>query len=296
MGCKASKMCCPAARNKKRKAKKELQKTQELSDLTEKQHESNDKLHEIQDLQHKHQEEKAALAEAHKTELEVRVQKLLEQARRDTDAEIARCLSQQAAAMKVKLDEKCAELQRSYDQEKAALTEKYDKLTTSLQETIDDLNSQLNSFKEKMKRIEESVLTQDFRRHIQDHGSPGQFWEQELQSLHFVIEMKSELLREQDKRLLNHEATMDRNVTLEERVRSLQQESEALRVQTQNQAVVTMRLSEELLSTQASLEKEIQLREQLQRDKEQHLYRTVNGDCPPQFSLPTTKEMSLIVT
>ncbi|MEE6478380.1 hypothetical protein FKM82_011838 [Ascaphus truei] len=255
MGCRTSRMCCPRAWNKKRPKAKQLEQiSQELSDLTAKCHGRNEELQkrkdherEIGDILQKHQEEKTTLAEAHKAEMETQARELLAQARRDADTEVLKRLSEQATAMKTELEEKCAELQRSYDQEKTSLTETYQKLTTSLQETVEELNSQLASFREKMKRVEESVLNQDYKRHVQDHGSPGQFWEQELQSLHFVIEMKSELIRDQDKRLLRLETTMDRNGVLEERVRSLQQEREALRVQTQNQAAVTIASSHRLL-------------------------------------------------
>lgn len=42
----------------------------------------------------------------------------------------------------------------------------------------------------------------------QDYGSPSQFWEQELESLHFVIEMKNERIHHLDKKLLNLEAVV----------------------------------------------------------------------------------------
>ncbi|KAE8613847.1 hypothetical protein XENTR_v10007893 [Xenopus tropicalis] len=178
------------------------------------------------------------------------------QAQKDRDADIAKLLLEQAATIKVEMEEKLAELQKSNEQEKASLTETHQQLIDSLQ----------------------------------DHGSPGQFWEQEIQSLHFVIEMKSELIREQDKRLRSHKSTMERNLVLEERSRTLQQENEALKVQTQKQGAVTVRLSEELLSTQATLEKQIHLREKLEREKEQNLYRAVNGDIPQQFSLQSNAQ------
>ncbi|XP_063784768.1 coiled-coil domain-containing protein 69 [Pseudophryne corroboree] len=303
MGCRASKMCCPRPRNKSRqKAKQSDQTSRELNDLTD--DGSSDLLQKIKDheqelrnLLQRHQEEKIALEDVNKAKLETRERELLDQARRDAEVEIEKRLSEQTSIIKSDMERKCAELQESHSQQNASLTETYQKLTTSLQETVAGLNAQLASFREKMKRVEDSVLNQDYKRHVQDYGSPGQFWEQELQSLHFVIEMKNELIQEQDKRLLIQKDTMDRNVILEEKVRALQQETEALRVQTQNQAMRTIRLTEELLSTQVALEKEQQLREQLQHDKEQHLYRAVNGDGPPPFSLPVAnQEVSIMVT
>lgn len=40
---------------------------------------------------------------------------------------------------------------------------------------------------------------------LQAHGSPGAFWESEQESLLFVIEMKSERLREQNGKLQDME-------------------------------------------------------------------------------------------
>lgn len=45
-----------------------------------------------------------------------------------------------------------------------------------LQETIDGLNSQLEAFQAKMKRVEESILSRDYKKHIQVGGrTPGAF-------------------------------------------------------------------------------------------------------------------------
>ncbi|XP_053319459.1 coiled-coil domain-containing protein 69 [Spea bombifrons] len=304
MGCKASRLCCLRARNKKQRKEKRKETSQELNDPTDNFHGLNDLLQkiahheqEIKEILQKHQEEKRSMAEVHKTEMEAQKQELLEQVRRDRDADVEKRLSEQASAMKKELDAKFAELQAAYEQENLLLKENYEEITTSLQETVIGLNSQLASFQEKMKRVEESVLNQDYKKHIEDHGSPGQFWEQELQSLHFVIEMKRGLIQEQEKKLFKHQEIADRNLELEEKVSRMEHEIEALTAKIQNQTAITIRLTEELLSSQNALEKEQQLREQLQWEKEQYLYQAVNGEGPRPLSLPTsTKEVSLMAT
>ncbi|XP_068018162.1 coiled-coil domain-containing protein 69 isoform X2 [Melanerpes formicivorus] len=163
------------------------------------------------------------------------------------------------------------------------------------QETIQELKSQLKAFQERMKRVEESLLSTDYKKHIQEHGSPGPFWEQELESLHFVIEMKNEHIHGLDKKLLNLEAVAERNLLLEEKVKTLQQENEDLQVRTQNHLVMARQLSEELLAARGALEKELQLREQAQRDKEELLYRVLHGADGASF--PTAAgEVPLIAT
>ncbi|NWJ12012.1 CCD69 protein, partial [Crypturellus undulatus] len=181
-------------------------------------------------------------------------------------------------------------------------------------ETIDALNSQLKSFQEKMKRVEESLLSKDYKKHIEEHGSPSPFWEQELESLHFVIEMKNEHIHGLDKKLLNLESVVEQNLLLEEKVKTLQQENEDLHARTQNHLIMSRylpspgrasvhtcrwhlqweqhvpfarrQLSEELVAARGALEKESQLREQARREKEELLYRVLRGEDTAALALP----------
>nr|XP_031361930.1 coiled-coil domain-containing protein 69 [Lonchura striata domestica] len=203
-------------------------------------------------------------------------------------------LKEQLDALRREHTETLQELQGAHEQEKLLLTESHHRSEAVLQEKIQELNSQLKSFQERMKRVEESLLRTDYKKHIQEHGSPSPFWEQELESLHFVIEMKNEQIHGLDKKLLHLETVEERNLLLEEKVKTLQQENEDLHVRTQNHLVVARQLSEELRSARGALEKEAQLLDQARREKEELLYRVLNaGDGP--FPL-ATGEASLIAT
>lgn len=285
MGCQASRTCCShgARRKRRHKAKNE----QELNDVNDngtqkiKDHEQ-----EIKNLLQRFQDEKVALEKANILKLEELERERKEQAKRDAEAEMEQRLMEKASELKADMDVKIAELQKSFEQEKASLTE-----------TVTDLKSQLESFLQKLQQSEESALKQNYERHIKDYGSPGEFWEQELHSLYFVIEMKNNLMKEKDKKLLNQQVMMERILTLEEKVKMLQQENEALQEQTQKHSTIAMCLTEELLSTKADLEKEVQLREQLQHDKEQHVYRAVSGDGSRPFSLSiSSQDLAVLVT
>ncbi|CAN2387305.1 Coiled-coil domain containing 69 [Pristimantis euphronides] len=274
MGCRASKTCClHGARKKKlRKAKEE----HELNDVNDNWTKNNEQ--KIRSQLHRFQEEKVALEKANDLKLE----KLERAKREDADAEMKQRLSEKASEM----DAKIAELQKSCEQEKASLTE-----------TITDLKSQLESFLRKVQQSEESALKQNYERHIKDYGSPGEFWEQELHSLYFVIEMKNSLMKEKDKKLLNQQVTMEKILTLEKKMKMLQQENEALQEQTQRHRSTPPCLTEELLSTKDALEKEVQLRERLLHDKEQHVYRAVSGDESRPFSLSiSSQDVAVLVT
>uniref|UniRef100_A0A2K5YME1 Coiled-coil domain containing 69 n=1 Tax=Mandrillus leucophaeus TaxID=9568 RepID=A0A2K5YME1_MANLE len=190
------------------------------------------------------------------------------------------------------------QLRASYEQEKEALTHSFQEASAAQQETIDRLTSQLEAFQAKMKRVEESIMSRNYKKHIQDYGSPSQFWEQELESLHFVIEMKNERIHELDKRLILMETVKEKNLILEEKITTLQQENEDLHVRSRNQVVLSRQLSEDLLLTREALEKEVQLRRQLQQEKEELLYRVLGANASPAFPLApvTPTEVSFLAT
>ncbi|KAM9531846.1 coiled-coil domain-containing protein 69 isoform 1-T1 [Guaruba guarouba] len=204
-------------------------------------------------------------------------------------------LKEQFDALRREHTETLQELQRAHEQEKLLLAESHHRSQAALEETIQALNSQLKSFQDRMKWVEESLMSTDYKKHIEEHGSPSPFWEQELESLHFVIEMKNEHIHGLDKKLLNLEAVAEKNLLLEEKVKTLQQENEDLHVRTQNHLVMARQLSEELLAARGALEKEAQLREQAHREKEELLYRVLNGGDGSPFPI-TAGEVPLIAT
>uniref|UniRef100_A0ACB8EID1 Uncharacterized protein n=1 Tax=Sphaerodactylus townsendi TaxID=933632 RepID=A0ACB8EID1_9SAUR len=87
---------------------------------------------------------------------------------------------------------------------------------------------------------------------------------------------------------------IERNLLLEEKVKTLQQENEDLQVRMQNHLAVARQLSDELITIRQALEKESQLREQAHREKEELLYRMLSGD--PSHTFPVSTEAPLIAT
>uniref|UniRef100_A0A8B9MJ48 Coiled-coil domain containing 69 n=1 Tax=Accipiter nisus TaxID=211598 RepID=A0A8B9MJ48_9AVES len=291
MGCTGSALrCCPAGGKRQLKAQQQREPaSQELTALKTENANAT--------LLPEDGKEKAALREE-RTESTRLLQGQEEEEKRLRDAsqvEKGKDLEEQFDALRREHTETLQELQRAHEQEKVLLAESYHRSQAALQETIQVLNSQLKSFQERMKRVEESLLSTDYKKHIQEHGSPSPFWEQELESLHFVIEMKNEHIHSLDKKLLNLETVVERNLLLEEKVKTLQQENEDLQVRTQNHLVMARQLSEELLAARRALEKEAQLREQARREKEELLYRMLNGGDGTPFPIAAT-EVPLIAT
>ncbi|ELW64361.1 Coiled-coil domain-containing protein 69 [Tupaia chinensis] len=221
-----------------------------------------------------------------------------QQVEKERALELQERLDQQRRVLEGKHEEALQALQASCEQEKEALTNSFQEAKAALQETIAGLTAQLEAFQAKMKRVEESVLSRDYQKHIQDYGSPSQFWKQELESLHFVIEMKNERIHELDKRLILMETVKERNLLLEEKITTLQQENEDLHVRGRNQMVVSRQLSEDLLLAREALEKESHLRRQLQQEKEELLYRVLGADASSAYPLAsvTPTEVSFLAT
>uniref|UniRef100_A0A8D2C551 Coiled-coil domain containing 69 n=1 Tax=Sus scrofa TaxID=9823 RepID=A0A8D2C551_PIG len=220
------------------------------------------------------------------------------QVEKERELELGEKLDEQRRVLEKEHEEALQVLRASYEQEKEALTHSFQEAKAALQETIDGLTAQLEAFQAKMKRVEESILSRDYKKHIQEYGSPSQFWEQELESLHFVIEMKNERIHDLDKRLILTETVKEKNLLLEEKITALQHENEDLHARGHNQMVVSRQLSEDLLLAREALEKEIQLRRQLQQEKEELLYRVLGADASPAFPLAsvTPTEVSFLAT
>lgn len=217
---------------------------------------------------------------------------------KDRKLELQEKLDEQRRVLEAEHEETLQVLRASHEQEKEALTHSFQEAKATLQETIDGLSSQLEVFQAKMKRVEASILSRDYQKHIQDYGSRSQFWERELESLHFVIEMKNERIHELDKRLILMETVKEKNLMLEEKISTLQQENEDLHVRARNQTVTSRQLSEDLLLAREALEKESQLRQQLQQEKEELLYRVLGTDASPAFPLAsvTPTEVSFLAS
>ncbi|XP_074147935.1 coiled-coil domain-containing protein 69 isoform X2 [Sminthopsis crassicaudata] len=291
MGGRGSKLNCYKSSNKRHRETGKLPRLEpiELGSLQEDKDPNTHLFHDEQqqlDVVHvlqKHQDESEKLGPEYKTR-EVEIQVVIEQ-----ELELHEKPAEQQQVLQREHEESLQALKASHEKEKIELTNSFQVANTALQKTIDELNSQLKVFQSKMKRVEESILSRDYKKHIQDYGSPSQFWEQELESLHFVIEMKNERIHELDRKLIQMETMKEKNLSLEEKITILQQENENLQVQGQNHQRVSRQLSEDLYLVREALEKESQLRQQIQQEKEELLYRLVTGDSPAPFPLTSTK-------
>ncbi|XP_017652238.1 coiled-coil domain-containing protein 69-like isoform X2 [Nannospalax galili] len=98
-----------------------------------------------------------------------------------------------------------------------------------------------------MNGVQGSLLSQVYKRHIQDHGSPGLFWEQELESLHHVIELKNERIHELERELLLVDMLKEKNLMLALKNTTLRQEIEDLHFRAGNRATMSRQFWKDVL-------------------------------------------------
>ncbi|XP_008850091.1 coiled-coil domain-containing protein 69 [Nannospalax galili] len=138
-------------------------------------------------------------------------------------------------------------LQTSYEQEKDALTNSFQETKALLQDTSAKLCASQEAVWARMNGVQGYLLSRVYNRHIQDHGSPGLFWEQELESLHHVIELKNERIHELERELLLVDMLKEKNLMLALKNTTLRQEIEDLHFRAGNRATMSRQFWKDVL-------------------------------------------------
>ncbi|XP_070994181.1 coiled-coil domain-containing protein 69-like isoform X4 [Oncorhynchus clarkii lewisi] len=185
------------------------------------------------------------------------------------------------------------ERQRRQSEERKRLTETHQAAEKVLKEEVEELTTELHVYNQLKKRVDQSTFKKDLQRNIQAHGSPGPFWEQEQESLLFVIEMKSERIQEQGNKLLQMQVLVEKNLSLEDQVITVLQQNEDLTVRIDNHQSLIQQLSKEHQDLQGTLDRQTGLCQRLTQEKEQLMFKLKHRDSCPTFpSFPIVSEIS----
>lgn len=172
------------------------------------------------------------------------------------------------------------ELQKKHEEEKTLLTENFQDAEKVLKGKVEELTAELQVYNELKRRVEESTFKKDLQRNIQAHGSPGAFWESEQESLLFVIEMKTERVQKQIKKLQEMEALAEKNLSLEDQIIHILQQNEDLRVRIENYQSLIQQLSKEQQDLKEVLERQAVVNQNLSQEKEQLMFKLRHrGSC-----------------
>uniref|UniRef100_A0A8C8VP58 Microtubule associated scaffold protein 2 n=1 Tax=Pelusios castaneus TaxID=367368 RepID=A0A8C8VP58_9SAUR len=169
-------------------------------------------------------------------------------------------------------ENKVQELMSAHQLEKKELEESFEKLRLSLQDQVDTLTFQSHSLRDKAKRFEEA-LKKNTEEQLEVALAPYQHLEEDTNSLKQVLEMKNQLIHQQEKRIMELEKLAEKNIILEEKIQVLQQQNEDLRARIDQNTVVTRQLSEENANLQEYVEKETEEKKRLSRTNEELLWK-----------------------
>uniref|UniRef100_A0A3Q3IIL1 Coiled-coil domain containing 69 n=1 Tax=Monopterus albus TaxID=43700 RepID=A0A3Q3IIL1_MONAL len=211
---------------------------------------------------------------------------ILDKVKTETTADLNVLHEQKSKTAAEEHERHVEELQKTHEEEKTQLTAAFEAAEKVLTNKVEEVTAELQVYKELKRRVEESTFKKDLQRNIQTHGSPGAFWELEQESLVFVIEMKSERVQEQSRKLQQMDALVEKNVSLEDQIVHILQQNEDLRVRLDNSQTLIQQLSKEQQDLKVALEKQATVNQKLSQEKEQLMFKLRHRDACPTIHLP----------
>ncbi|XP_062959164.1 microtubule-associated tumor suppressor candidate 2 isoform X2 [Cynocephalus volans] len=184
-------------------------------------------------------------------------------------------------------DHKVQEMMSTHEVEKKELEENFEKLRLSLQDQVDTLTFQSQSLRDRARRFEEA-LRKNTEEQLEIALAPYQHLEEDMKSLKQVLEMKNQQIHQQEKKIIELEKLVEKNIILEEKIQVLQQQNEDLKARIDQNTVVTRQLSEENANLQEYVEKETQEKKRLSRTNEELLWKLQTGDPTSPIKLSPT--------
>ncbi|KAL4656108.1 coiled-coil domain-containing protein 69-like isoform X1 [Arapaima gigas] len=167
------------------------------------------------------------------------------------------------------------EIQRKSEMENVFLMD-----TDQAADALLQLSGQLKLFRDLQRTVEDSILKKNLEVNIQAHGSPGEFWEQELESMLFVVEMKNKHLQEQRKKLTEMEKLKERNRLLEDQLARVISQNEELRAHMEKSPTLNNRQpSTAEMELPRTLEEETPVTDRLSYDTAASAERASPTDC-----------------
>ncbi|XP_054648401.1 coiled-coil domain-containing protein 69 [Dunckerocampus dactyliophorus] len=204
---------------------------------------------------------------------------ILDKVKTETAARINAVHQQQSQKVSEQHQRHVHELQKAHEEVKGHLTERFQEAENHLKAEVSGLKAELECYKQLKRRVQDCTFKKDLIRNIQAHGSPGVFWESEQESLLFVIEMKSERVQEQNRKLQQMEELAEEKKSVEERLVQVSQHNDDLRGRLDNTHAVLQQLSREHRDMKVALERQLALNQKLAREKEQLVFKLTDS-CP----------------
>ncbi|XP_053361322.1 microtubule-associated tumor suppressor 1 homolog A isoform X6 [Clarias gariepinus] len=204
--------------------------------------------------------------------------------------ELEKSHEKKVEGLKQHYEESFEELRKSHEQEMQALEKMQKDTETTLSNQIEELTTANTYFNERLKAEE------DRRKELAEKcqkDSHTLYLEQELESLKVVLDIKNKQIHQQDKKLMQMDKLMEKNVTLDECLKKVQQENEDLKARMDKHAALSRQLSTEQAVLQESLQKETKVNKRLSMENEELLWKLQNGDLSSPRKSPSSTSMTL---
>ncbi|XP_053361317.1 microtubule-associated tumor suppressor 1 homolog A isoform X2 [Clarias gariepinus] len=203
--------------------------------------------------------------------------------------ELEKSHEKKVEGLKQHYEESFEELRKSHEQEMQALEKMQKDTETTLSNQIEELTTANTYFNERLKAEEDR--RKELAEKCQD--SHTLYLEQELESLKVVLDIKNKQIHQQDKKLMQMDKLMEKNVTLDECLKKVQQENEDLKARMDKHAALSRQLSTEQAVLQESLQKETKVNKRLSMENEELLWKLQNGDLSSPRKSPSSTSMTL---
>ncbi|XP_075055046.1 microtubule-associated tumor suppressor candidate 2 [Mixophyes fleayi] len=178
-------------------------------------------------------------------------------------------------------------LKESHAFEKNMLEDGFEKLRLSLQDQVDTLTFQNHSLRERAKMFEDALL-KSTKEQLEIALEPYRHLDEDLISVKQVLEMKNQLIHQQEKRIMELEKLAEINVILEERIQVLQQQNEDMRARIDQNVQVTRQLSVENATLHESVEKESKEKKRLSRTNEELVWKLQSAESMSPIKNPSS--------
>ncbi|XP_047671941.1 microtubule-associated tumor suppressor 1 homolog [Tachysurus fulvidraco] len=192
-----------------------------------------------------------------------------------TEQEVAH--SRQIEELRQGYETMLAELHKSHKRDRQELDNTHKSSEAALDERIMSLMKENETLSERLRE------TENKRKALADRSQRDSrvvYLEQELESLMVVLDIKTNQLHQQDKKLMQMDRLIESNVKLEEFVTKLQQENEDYKARMDKHAELSRQLSTEQAMLQQTLQKESKANKRLSMENEELLWKLHNGISP----------------
>ncbi|XP_018410974.1 PREDICTED: microtubule-associated tumor suppressor candidate 2 [Nanorana parkeri] len=201
--------------------------------------------------------------------------------------EIKYCHSASVSGIHEDHEKSVHELKENHELEKKMLEDGFEILRLSLQDQVDTLTFQNHSLRDRAKMFEEALM-KSTKEQLEIALAPYKHLDEDLASVKQVLEMKNQLIHQQEKRIMELEKLAEINVILEERIQVLQQQNEDMRVRIHQNVAVTRQLSVENANLHESVEKESKEKKRLSRTNEELVWKLQSAESMSPIKHPSS--------